>query len=552
MPAITATGQPTELQQPTKTPEPTPTPTIQPTKTHTPLPTLMETPTLEEQVVWASGVFPLIIDRFAGNWSPVADEMISIRNTNGETGPVALASAPEFVPETINLEGFSFVDKSPDWSPDGRYILFFGTGPDIQAEEGGSDDVGDLWVMDKDGLHPRRVPPEEYTSSLWFPGIVGWINESAPVISEYTGGGTYQVSIIDLLGGRVLADAVFAGAFFKPNRNHVPAINTERNDSYLFVVETNPQTLPPEMWIRIMSDYARVFPYSKYNIPPIERNMIFDDWLSGTNKVLATWFTYDMGSGLDGYITAARLLFWDVDRDVVIPFAPGGVDGRFSPDGKWLAYITLGSDSQVNKQPLDQLTLEPVSRDDRTFLKLLEIENDQEILNLPAVSLKDNMYFQFPVYETVLNFSPDSRYLAFLTAGSIRVDDTGWPVSIDQSNLGFCYLNILDLKDKRLVRSLPSTQPEYWEFSSFTSGTSWPVWSPRSNRIAYRDQSGNWQVYDLVTGNVLPLMQAGGQIVKDAAWSYDGHYLKLTISETDRETIDSSNPIIQTAILGIP
>jgi len=126
------------------------------------------------------------------------------------------------------------------------------------------------------------------------------------------------------------------------------------------------------------------------------------------------------------------------------------------------------------------------------------------------------MDFNFPIYETGLSFSPDSRYLAFLTPGEVRVDKTGWPTSVITTT-EHVFINLLDLHDQRLLWSALSTQ---WSDLS---------WSPTSSYLAYQNPSMDWQLLDIDNKTVFPITTAGGINIYRLEWSFDGRYLSILV-----------------------
>jgi Tol biopolymer transport system component len=503
LPTITATNyvaiQTTGLQQPTTTP------TTRPTITYTPLPILTVPPTPEPRLVWAENISPIWLENLGGHWSPTANELISIHWLDRETGKIYIAEAPDFKQRLINPDDFSFIEPAYLWSPDGQKI-FFG-GPTKGNENLDVGEEQDLWIMDRDGQNPRRVVPEgSYERSFEF---LGWMDHRRVAISGYAGGGHQDISIVDTLSGDNLASAVVYGTAFEPNRDYVPAIFIGPPWSDLLVISPIRQSRPYKLIIG--GEYTRRFPKEKLKNINEQSNFLFKNWLPGTNDMLALWFTYkDLYE--DATILSSRLLLWNVDNDAITPLAPGVVDGRFSPDGRWLAFVTLGITDWDQIIP-SELSLNPIQSDSQTYLYLFDWKKRRVTLSFPVISSK-NSYTVYPEYESVLAFSPDSRYLAFLTPGQLKLDERGLPIRIVQDTNSDIFLNILDLQEKHLVISLESER-------------SAPEWSPKSDWLVYQDNFGNWQIFNLHQGESLPITESGGELLYHPKWSFEGHYLSF-------------------------
>ncbi len=48
-------------------------------------------------------------------------------------------------------------------------------------------------------------------------------------------------------------------------------------------------------------------------------------------------------------------------------------------------------------------------------------------------------------------FSPDGRYLSFLTPGYVVKNADGWPFDVDLTGPSLAVLNLLDLQEKKIV-----------------------------------------------------------------------------------------------------
>lgn len=131
---------------------------------------------------------------------------------------------------------------------------------------------------------------------------------------------------------------------------------------------------------------------------------------------------------------------------------------------------------------------------------------------------------------TTAEFSPDGRYLAFVTIGQVTIDTSGWPVSVDMSDPNAVHLNILDLKTKQLLQSLPYGNPHMKA-----------KWSPTSQYLIYIDSEENWNLVDLAQNTVLPIIHSGWEQpywtsdlylcdpYDSPSWSFEGHYLSFVV-----------------------
>lgn len=156
------------------------------------------------------------------------------------------------------------------------------------------------------------------------------------------------------------------------------------------------------------------------------------------------------------------------------------------------------------------------------YLQVMELAGGTVQLSLPT-------YRRFDADDLILGahsylrggFSPDSRYLAFLTPGPLRLDTSGWPVDVDASQADRVYLNILDWPARRVV------------WSGLSNEAAGIEWSPLSDHLLYTDESLNWQLLDIPSGMTTPLTVRADQGVS-ATWSSSGRYVSLSEGEQIR------------------
>jgi Tol biopolymer transport system component len=159
-------------------------------------------------------------------------------------------------------------------------------------------------------------------------------------------------------------------------------------------------------------------------------------------------------------------------------------------------------------------------------MNLLNMNNGQVILTVPTFVYATD--YSITHFDT---FSPDSRYLAFLTHG---LDSPSSP-----TNEAPLYLNIFDIKNEELVLSLPSTQPNIYQEDA---SAAW--WSPTSEEFVYRDEKNNFAVVDVSDGKITRLTNSGGVRLSQPQWSYDGRYLSVTIYVDDNNWWSTKTAVI--------
>ena len=452
-----------------------------------------------------------ILWNYNGLWSPAYDEMVGQYKQPG-AATIGLATAPDFSLRRVDLSqaDVAVFDPTFSWSLDGNNILFMGPG---------EVNISRLWRMDRKGQNPRLVIPGD--EPHFWQRFAGWLDERtvAAVVTEteigYTG-----VYIIDFLAGKLLSWAYVTdnSPTFTPNRDYLPAANKETNGLRQIVIARQPQEEPySEPYIDVVKPYAHAIPQVAVSTFLPGGRTVFKDWLPGSNQMLVQAFT---AAKDNSYLTTSRLLLWDVDSDEVRDLAANGVDGKYSPDGRWLAAVTLGSLPLNADGTLLLSPVEPISKEATPFLYLLDTAAGEVVLNTAVIAAEEHQAYAPPNYVTHMAFSPDGRYLAFAAPGQVVADESGWPVGTEGESLS---LNVLDLVERRLLRSLPGDGLAL-------------AWSPAGDRLAYRDSDLQWQVYNLRTDALVELTTSGGEMVERAAWSHSGRYLALYVTEGDGAT----------------
>ena len=343
---------------------------------------------------------------------------------------------------------------------------------------------------------------------------------------NYFGGGNTSVHMINIMTGEAISNVHLKGEKYPPNENYFPlSVAGDLGDYHILVVLTKQaeQVVFPD-WM-IAGSHVRPFPVYSWALDDIVSS-IFEDWLPDTNMMLVFW--QRMKNQVE---EAPQLALWNVDTDEVTTIAPNGVGGRFSPDGSMVAYITLAPPKLdgTNSPILDE---QWPSTESQPYLQLMKLESQQVFLSLPTYQRKDEWTFYSTHYIPSFAFSPDSRYLAFQTFGTLQLDPAGWPVGVNDSDI--LYLHILDLTTQQVIFSSEITTEADQNLS----------WSPLSDKLLYCDPQQNLQIFFLENQTLQPITENAGELVSNLAWSYDGHYLSMSVEE-DGEFLFDYTAIIQ-------
>ncbi|HNB54376.1 MAG TPA: hypothetical protein PK530_20690, partial [Anaerolineales bacterium] len=488
-PSATITNNPENTATVTRSPTRTPWPTRTPTATSTPKP----------DTVWGDGIEPILLKNFEGIWSPTANQLVGLYAW--ENGSIALVNAPDFSIEPLNIENASFETANFFWSQDGTRILFTGPYGDGQYPVDSSFAYSNLWVMQNNGSNAHPLFPGETV----FRGLTfkNWIDENFFVFTEYFGGGGKGAHIVDIAAGQSVQYVnVDVGDTLEPNGIFVPAFTCQFGPCDLFVFSRQQAPHP--------------FPTAKVAKTDKVADFFFKDWLPGTNKMLLVWFGWD-ALDYEYWATASHLLLWDVDTDQVTSIAPGGVHGKFSENGQFLAFVTFGDSAAYQKETVSPFSAIPISKEAIPYIQIQELGSQENFLSLPIVGTVNSSSYPPPIYDMELAFSFDSRYFAFLSPGAVTLNDNHWPIAVDVTE-GKNYLNLLDLQTRELIVSIP----DIYQYSSIS-------WSPNNDKLLYQDVNKNWFVYELEKKQVDPITQKdGADFGWPPAWSFDGRYLSFS------------------------
>ncbi len=376
--ACTATSKPTpqtplaeavtvERPSATATPPPSSTPTATrslvetavPTSTPTPTSTYLPSPTPLPPLVWSESINSVAhVEGFSGStvtWSPTRNEFIATTCWNFELEPkIFRFIKPTFKQIDITPPGLSCepLDDTA-WTSDGEKILYSDTFPEDHPNHPGTYgyDNSAIWIMNRDGSEYQPLNLDEaYGRYLVFSD---WLDSETLVYKYYCGGGYDCVVTLDIkTGQRISTTLVHIGDGFQAGKNYVAT-----NNGMLFDLNTTAVSImdeivhPDPLWIE--AEYmiclsAKCGALPCILSPCIEENSRFEDWLPGTNQMLVvTWPAEEfllLPRNFDDRINPeviTQLQLWDIDAEELTLIVDNAIFGRFSPDGRFLAYQTL-------------------------------------------------------------------------------------------------------------------------------------------------------------------------------------------------------------------
>lgn len=483
---------------PTTLPLPSSTPASSVTNTPPPLasPVLSKTPTpIQETPVWSPEIDVVEIvpsDQIA--WSPRANEFLyetcppnpydqlsvgSIIQVNLADDPGHITIAKDFICSAFGI--------SVTWAPDGQRVLFTGLS---REEVDGLDYIpedADIWLIEP-GSEARVVLSRDKVSTRWTPGL-SWIDDNTIFYSGYGGGGHSSSALLNIqentrsqlivlhnCGIQGVSADYLVGCMGMSSTSNISVLAIPLVELHQNAFDLSDETLftqnsilgqPGRISLSFDQDYVDISEAFVFNSS-------FMDWLPDTNQMLV--LTWD--SGLDLELDApveTNLQIWNVADGSLNLIVQGGKYGRFSPDGRYLAYVR--------------------GDDDVVHVHLLDMTTGSVLFSQPTWAYSGEYGDMF----AYLSFSPDGRYFTSIAPGS-----------------GIDVLTVYDLSNYQTVATLPGQQMR-------------PIWSPDNTQFVYKNPYGGLTIYNLMTNSTLTITTNNDSRVSSPGWSYDGSYLSVRV-----------------------
>ena len=483
-------------------PSRTPTSTTTPTPTETLAPTATETP----PIIWAGGrPQPVILEYFHGQWVTNDQRMIGNFLPAPGDGVMLQAKAPRFSFESIQGMPLSAMANVMTSNPGGRWTVY-GAIPAGEYQP----DWPEYSTLTRLNHQENRVDSlltsEGRLHWLSFPG---WMDENTLTMADYAGAGFFRYSLINVSTSSVVARVQARGPAGRPSSLYLP-IAEENGGPYRLLVLTRSQQSEIYTALSGPTQYARGFPPEYI---ATDMNVLFRDWLPGTQRMLVQAFFYNRTNQTT---THSLLMLWDVESKVVDALVYSALDGRFSPSGQWLAFLSMGL-APLYPEGTPSFDLGFLVPSGQTpYLQMMDANSRVVRFSVPVVTMFDpSGRYVLNVYDTPLSFSPDSRYLAFLTPGMLVIDQTGKLVVLQVTQESVPNLSVLDLYTLQPLLSTPAGG--YRDF----------YFSPDSRWLVFQGRDSNWYVMRLATSYIQALTMAGGDRLVWSGWSTDGEYFSL-------------------------
>jgi WD40 repeat protein len=531
MPVITLTVTPLMLPSATKTPHtatisPTPvTPT--PTSTATAQPTAVSqnsvqpvtvTPLPLPPIIWSEQVEVVSVLPAADlRWSPVLNELLAttcaVEETEAEleTPLIYVAAFPDFAPVDFTPDDFAcnplIIGAAPSlsWSPDGEQLLFTGH---FQGQAI-SYDVGYLWQFARRSRQGQSLPG---VVGRWL-RLAGWMDGRTVVYSSYLGGGHREIVILNVHTGEKIAETtIHVGGVNYVNTHYVATDNGAGYDFFISAAVLSREAITSiseeamEIWGPNLKHLSSETGLSGFT-SDLSFNSRYVDWLPDSNKMLVLTWPADVELWQVDLLhdpAVTQLQVWDVETNVLTLLIPGAIDGRFSPDRRYLAYITPGRNGPL--------------------LHLLDRVTGEIGLSLPVVA---SVSGYSTLVDNSLSFSPDGRYFTFFTPGLLELNQNGRPVGVLARPEVPDMMHVLDTESGEVVFSIEDSEVL-------------PVWSPDSSQFLVRDRADNLKLAEITYRQLTPLITQEDLHIRRLQWSYDGRYLAVTMVEPDSNQVVAS------------
>ncbi len=371
------------------------------------------------------------------------------------------------------------------WTLDGSRIGFAGplsdeTEPSLPIVE-----FSEVWLMNSDGSDPNPILPDE-TVARWQSFYYGWLDENNLIYTGYAGGGHQYWSILDIENREKRGWGIVHLGGGEANSQYIGTINgtTLNFQISAAIVATTPQHSTaddglnsPYLHHLSFDDEERVFNYYSS----------FQDWRPDSNEMLVITWDLDVNLAETNFLhnnAVTSLQLWNVEDDSLTPVVSEAIYGRFSPDGRYLLYLTPAPEHPI--------------------AHLYNWQNQQIILQQPVVAA----WQPGNSIKLEMSFSPNGRFLTYFTPN----ED------------GTSTLQVFDTQADETQREIinPETQVS---------------WSPTSEQFIYRDANNNFALFSIANGSSQPLTLAGGLLLTNPQWSHDGRFLSVSVqTETGGET----------------
>ena len=505
-PDIAGTPQPkaTQTRSLPNTPIPSRTPTI--TSTASPTETMLPSPTETMAVVWAAGrPQPVVLEQFRGQWVTGEQKLTGNLLLAPDSGVIVQAKGPRFSLESVQTGAQVRMANLFTTSPNGRWTVY-GSVPLDEFQPDWPEYSTLTRLNNQDNRVDSLLTVEGRLHWLSFPG---WMDDNTLSMADYAGAGFFRYSLLNVSSGTILSRVQAHGPAGRPSSLYLP-IAEENGGPYRLFVLTRSQQSELYMALSGPTQFARGFP-PEYIAP--DMHALFKDWQPGTQRMLVQAFFYNR---INQTTTHSLLMLWDVESKVVDALVYSALDGRFSPSGQWLVFLSMGP-APLYPEGTPSFDLGFLVPSGQTpYLQMMDADSRVVRFSVPVVTMFDpSGRYVLNVYDTPLSFSPDSRYLAFLTPGMLVIDQTGKLVVLQATQESVPYLSVLDLYTLQPLLSTPAGG--YRDF----------YFSPDSRWLAFQGRDSNWYVMRLATSYVQSLMMAGGDRLVWSGWSTDSEYFCL-------------------------